>query len=360
MKKIRDRNSQIRLSNKRFRKEFKRRKKKRIERRRTSRADYNAKTNILAKRRILRLKARHNKYVELTPPDNFSIIDNSDKTIEFFEKLQGYMSKYEPVKVDMANIKRMTVDALVYYIAVLQKVKMKYQTALLRGSFPQNEKINLLMRRSGFLKYFKTSEDNIETHKDFIEIKSGNVADNETVKSICLFVIDKLSVRRINTQKLYDIIFEMMLNTKHHAYNPKFATYDNWLIFLRFVPEKKSVEFIFMDTGYGIPNTVAMTKIEKARMWFSSLGITEFTESDLVLSALQGALRTKTKTGYRGKGLPRIYKAYRDGYILNLNILSNKACLNGDDKCDIQKEMIGTLYFWKITKESISENTENM
>ena len=151
-----------------------------------------------------------------------------------------------------------------------------------------------------------------------------------------------------------------MSNTQEHAYNGNKKHYDNWLLFLQFYPEKSSIDFIFLDTGYGIPTTVRKQKLEVARQWFAKLGKTEFNESDLVNSALNGAFRTRTKKRHRGKGLPKIYKYYNEGYINELNILSNKACITPDKQFDLMKEMTGTLYFWKITKDSINaENIQN-
>ena len=353
MKKLKDRHRFIILSEKRFRKRLKRKRhinylKKMSLKNQSSYAD------TQKNRAKLRRKINKNKLFKIAPPDNFSIINNPNPSILFFEELQKHMLRLDPVFVEMKNISQITVDALVYYIAVLQKLKSKLTLYLLRGSFPEDKKTLNLMTRSGFLKYFQTAENNIKIHDDFIEIKSGNIADNQIVKSICLFVMKKLDVGRIGTQKLYDIIFEMMLNTKHHAYSVQNRNYDNWLLFLRFSPEKKSIKFIFMDTGYGIPNTVRQNKLEIAKKWFSQFGVTDFNENDLVYSALNGAYRTQTKEGYRGKGLPRINKAFKDGYINNLSILSSRACIKSNERYDLESKMIGTLFFWTITRESIN------
>lgn len=358
MKKYQTREIELRIAETRFRKKIRRKKlkNKQIRKREKNRRQI---SKVQKARNKLKNKADKNKYIKLKPPNRFSIIGNSNETIEFFEKVRSAMSKYEPVFVDMADIEYMTVDALVYYIAVIQKQKALLKAWHVRGTFPTNKKVLRLMERSGFLNYAETDKKSIKTDKHFIEIKIGNLADYSVVKDICQFVMNRLSVSRIDTQRLYGIVFEMMLNTKHHAYSSFKQNYDNWILFMQFFPEKKSIDFIFMDTGYGIPNTVRKNKMETVRKWFSQLSITDFNEGDLVYSALQGAYRTKTKEGYRGKGLPCIYKAYTEGYLRDLNILSNKACINNKQRGNMETEMIGTLFFWKISKESIHENTKN-
>ncbi len=48
----------------------------------------------------------------------------------------------------------------------------------------------------------------------------------------------------------------------------------------------------------------------------SRIGVSEFSETKIVKSALNGDfMRTQTGHGYRGKGLPRIYKYVKIGSI---------------------------------------------
>ena len=342
----------IRISKSRFKKRL-----KRNELRKLIRVNRHYKNEL--KEQKLRRKPKKNKFITISPPENFSLINNPHETLEYFKKIRMLMIAYEPIHVEMANIKKMTGDALIYQLALMQKIKLDLSGFYIKGSFPKEEKVLSLMRASGFLHYFKTSKDNIITDSDFIEIKSGKNVDNETVKKICLFVIDKLQTDRNKTKPLFDIISEMMLNTKQHAYNTSDQEYSNWMLFLRFYPEKQSIDFIFMDTGYGIPQTVRKTKLEQAKKWFSNMGFDAFNQSDLVKSALDGAYRTQTGKGYRGRGLPRIFKYYNSGYIKNLNLFSNKACLTFNDEYhshDLKTEIIGTLIYWKLTKESINGN----
>ncbi|CAG36561.1 hypothetical protein [Desulfotalea psychrophila] len=355
MKKVKNKMQYNRLSKRRFEKKIKRKKHKKE----LIKLAIQQKKSILnVKRNKLKLhkKANAEDFIELKPPSHFSIIENPNETLTFFESLESNLLNYDPIYINMSEISRMTVDALLYYISILQHIKTKLSAYILKGSFPEDEETLTLMKRSGFLRYFKTSEDNINTHRDYVEIKSGNIADNQVVKDICLFVMEKMKVGRVKTQKLYDIIFEMMLNTKQHAYNANTNKYDNWLLFLKFNPDKSNIEFIFLDKGFGIPQTVRKNKLEIAVKWFSKIGITEFSETDLVDSALKGAFRTKTEKGYRGKGLPKINQYFENGYIKSLNIISKKACITAENKHDLEKEIIGTLYSWKITKDSINGN----
>ena len=263
----------------------------------------------------------------------------------------------------MKKIKDMTVDALIYHIALSQRIKLLKYDYYLEGSFPENNNIKNLMINSGYLHYVLTQNRKIKTDDNCIKIKTGQKANNDIIKRTCEFVQKKLGVTRIETKHLYNIIFEMMLNTKHHAYNTDNQDYSHWMLFTRFRPNKEVIEFVFIDTGHGIPSTVRKNKIELVNKWFSKLQITEFNESDLVKSALDGAYRTRTGKGYRGRGLPEIYKHYKTGYINDLNIITNNACLKFNDcfeGSDLEAQFKGTLFFWKVTKEGIYEKNKDM
>jgi hypothetical protein len=353
MKRVTFNRTFIRITNKRFRKRQVRKKLKKVLKRRAE-EQKRSYASIRKNRLKLRIKADNDRYIEIVPPADFSIVNNPNETLEFFLNIQNLILKFNPVSVNMSGIREMTVDALVYYIAILQSLRQRCRHCVVKGSFPTDDKVNYLMKSSGFLRYFSTSQDNIKTNSDTIEIQSGNFANNQIVKNICLFVQDKLEVERTKTQKLYDIIFEMMLNTIHHAYGRNNNGYDNWLLFAKFYPEKSTVDFIFLDTGYGIPETVRKNKIEVAQKWLAKIGITDFQEHDIVHSALNGAFRTRTQDGYRGKGLPRVYNSYNAGYIQKLNIMSNKACITPQERYDLRTGMTGTLFFWTISKESIN------
>ena len=355
MKKIRDKKAYILLSRRRFVKKQKRKKHRKLLIKQSYR------DRIIEKRKkAFRKKVDKNKYENISTPSNFSIINNPGPTLSFFKILRDNMIKYNPVYVDMSSINQMTTDALVYFIGVLQQLKTKLKVLRLKGSYPKDKKIKSLMETSGFLNYFETTEDvQFEPNKNTFEIKSGNSVDRLTVKNICQFVMKKFEIQKSKTSMLYAIISEMMNNTKEHAYNSNENDYDNWIIFLRYYPNKKCIDFIFMDTGLGIPKTVHKKKDEKILKAISKIKSIGYSESKIVKSALEGEFRTKTRHKYRGKGLPKIYKCVKIGYLLKFNLFSNKACIVENREEDLSQEMNGTLYFWQLTKESVNAKDIN-
>lgn len=72
-------------------------------------------------------------------------------------------------------------------------------------------------------------------------------------------------------------------------------------------------------------------------------------DSSLIMSALNGKFRTRTKQRYRGKGLPNIYKSYRDDKIIDkLKIISSMGYIDQGNERTIEYKFHGTLYTWEF------------
>ena len=124
---------------------------------------------------------------------------------------------------------------------------------------------------------------------------------------------------------------------------------NRWYIYAESVDD--SIEFIFLDTGEGIPATI---RKNFAEIVFQLVLKTQ-NDARFISSALKGAFRTETKEGYRGKGLPGIYEDSKSGNISGLTILSgNGECFASDSYEIIEKNsdsfFEGTLVRWKYNK----------
>ena len=125
------------------------------------------------------------------------------------------------------------------------------------------------------------------------------------------------------------MVIELMTNTHNHAYNNKNGFIKAWYLFASVNNDKGCIEITFVDTGEGIPVTVAKKMIEKI-----------FTKKDnqYIISALNGDFRTQTHEKNRGKGLPDIYEHFNKNQIKNLKIISCKGKVELNDKNKIVEE----------------------
>jgi len=301
-----------------------------------------------AKRRLHR-KLCQDRFTVLKAPKEFSIYSNPEETLSFFYNIETRIAFGDPVYFDMVNIEVLSIDTIIYFLATLKKIKSSKVIYGIKGSSPSNETCRELLEASGFYKYVnsgKTEKDLAHT-SDIIQIENGEIVDNLIAKKVCDFTISKLNLRRTDISKLYDIIIELMSNTRQHAYSRKHVDVPDWYIFTRFVAEKKAVRFIFLDTGEGIPSTIRRKKIEavKELMRFGS------NHTKYIKSTLEGDFRTRTGQFYRGNGLPRIYSYYNEEYIKDLTIISNFGYFSKENNGDMEKELKGTLFYWELSKE---------
>jgi len=305
-----------------------------------------------AKKRVKR-KLSQNRFETLTTPEEFSIYNNPEESLSFFSDIETRIEFGNPIYFEMKNIEVLSIDTIMYFLAILKKIKSSKVNYGIKGSVPTNKKCRDLLESSGFLRYVdsgKTKKD-LSYTSEVVQITSGHNADNSIAKRICDFVMSKINLKRIEIKKLYIMLIELMTNTKHHAYGTggkrQFPLTD-WYIFVRYISEKNAVRFIFLDTGKGIPFTVRRKGFEPARE-FIGFGPNH---AEYINSALKGEFRSSTGESYRGKGLPKIYSYNTQQYINSLTIISNKGYFAENQREDIPKELKGTLFYWELSKES--------
>lgn len=296
-------------------------------------------------------------------PSIFSISQNFIETLDVLEKIKKHSSvTRKKIILNMANVEKVDADALMYLKYIVYETKeIKKRNCMMTFIAPQNKDIKKFLYDSGFVtqsKYNKNivaeklnkkywdKNNRIESQEtENFKIRSGNTILLDEIKNIIDFSIKEIhdKAQIIVKDFLYNTIHELMENTISHAYldKEKFLHKD-WFLFA----EKRHniISFVFLDTGLGIPKTVAQKKIDGIYREFYSIT----SESDILLSTLKGEERTRTKEVNRGKGLPYIYQLSEKEIIKNLRIISNKACFNLNKNIDVKKHLQGTFLYWEI------------
>lgn len=305
-----------------------------------------------AKKR-LQHKLSKESYKTLEAPENFSIFGNPEHTLSFFSDIETRVEFGNPVYFEMRSIENLSIDTIMYFLALLKRIKSSKVAYGFKGSVPSNKNCRDLLESSGFLKYVnsgKTKKD-LSHASEVVQIENGQKADDSIAKKICDFTMSKLNLKRVDIKKLYVMIIELMTNTKHHAYGTdgkrKFP-FPDWYVFVRYVIEKKTVRFIFLDTGRGIPFTVKRKGFEPAR---ELIGFGP-NDAEYINSTLKGEFRSRTGESYRGKGLPKIYSYCTQQYTNNLTVISNRGYFSEQKKEDMKEKLKGTLFYWELSKES--------
>lgn len=292
----------------------------------------------------------------LTPPDIFSLFQNSAETVAFFDKVVWTIRNckmYDSLFFDLSNITSITTDAIMYLIAVIKNMRrLKTFRITCRGNLPQDKMAKDVIEKSGFYSYMQSSSAHAVTGDSaYMKISSGVDADGQLASSFCDFVQRHCHMTMKGTKKLYPMLIELMTNTHQHAYRDDECGMMDRLWYISAYVTEIGVHFVFLDTGAGIPATVHKKFFERMTELVSG------NDAKYIESALLGAFRTETKQVYRGKGLPGIYEDARNKKISNLCIVSNKGKCTVDGN-DIYSEKLsenleGTLFTWDIIGGSI-------
>lgn len=305
---------------------------------------------LLAKKNSANTVSQNNeKYVKVAAPQSFSIRDNANAVIAFFNKIISYLNKQKErnnIYFDLSNVKHVTVDAIIYLLALIKDLQyLGYTRHNFYGNLPNDSYARTFFEESGFLKYVNShynsyDDDNIEV----FQIKTGKQFDSNVLIQACDFVCEKTGLSILNTKFLYVILSEMMLNTIQHAYSSSQGGLNRWYLSIKNDDQKLS--FTFVDIGAGIPSTAKKRFLESV---YSS-------DANILSSAFDGKyLRTQTNKTYRGKGLPKIKKCIQNHNLNNMYVISNKGYCqltnNGDIvslATDLTESLFGTIYYWEM------------
>ena len=294
---------------------------------------------------------RINSYV-FSAPLTFSFIKSASETAEFFDKLLKFVVNKRnfgrSIYIDISKITDLTIDALMYLLAIINNLNNMYLGKYsFGGNSPNDATVKKKFNDSGFFRYVKRKGTApLQQQKDNIQIVTGTESNTQVAKDMCQYVCKVANIDKKFCRFLYVMMIELMSNTHKHAYD----AYDNvleshWYCFAEY-DSADTIAFTFMDTGEGIPATVQKNFPEKIDF------LKMKSDDKYVVSALDGDFRTATKESFRGKGLPKLRSFCSNGKIHNMRIITNKANVtvkqDGFASSIISPALKGTLYYWEI------------
>lgn len=284
-------------------------------------------------------------------PTTFSFTSNTEETTAFFsDMLQDILSSgsKHSIFIDSSNVEVVTVDALIYLIAIIRNVKSaKKKIDSFKGNLPQNITARKTYEECGFLSYVNSKDVKIETDTEKVQIQTGQRNDPLLSKQMCEFVMEKEEKTRTEVNALQKMLVEMMSNVYYHAYNGNSIMDKNWYAYAEHVDD--AVKIVFVDTGAGIPKTVRTNFVEKLQR----LAKTAASDAELIGSTLEGDFRTETLERHRGNGLAGFKKLIEDNGYKNFIVISGAGCCSIDTSGRIEwrslsKAINGTVYCFDI------------
>jgi hypothetical protein len=295
--------------------------------------------------------ARHRSPTQpfrITAPSNFNLIENADEMLQFFSQLQKHV--YREFFLDMSGIETITADAVLYLLARFQSFDRDFHSLRVSGNLPSSRKCRDVLLESGFGKYVKMITPISPSDENILAIRRDHLARNDTAREVIVFARRHLGQERSRKSKmLYNSIMECMANTKQHAYSRGNNAQYWWLVAWH-EEREKCVHFAFLDTGQGIPATIRRNMREKFSLILEqiNLPVARVKDCDLIQSALQGQLRTRTGESFRGRGLPDIRSYQEEGHIRNLRVIANRGLVDVGSgiRRELDRPFKGTLLCW--------------
>lgn len=298
------------------------------------------------------LQAQFRGYKHIDAPSCLSMIENTDGTLSFISQLEDALSKHEKVFVVLKHVDKIASGAIVVLLSIM--MKFRANQIGFNGDYPKNKNARQYLIASGFFnKLYQQNGDALSIESQHGIFTHANKVVDSNLSDRLITKVSKLiwgePYRCPGVQKVY---IELMQNTNNHA-SLHGSNEHHWYTTVTFNKEKNKASFSFIDYGVGIIESI--NKNEKGKFWNYLSKIKNIlhpqNNGDFLRLLLDGSIH-KTATGkyYRGKGLPGIYKAFKDNKISNLVVITNDAfadCLNGTYRT-LSTKLVGTYVSWEL------------
>lgn len=219
----------------------------------------------------------------------------------------------------------------------------------LNGNFPNDENCLDFFVKTGFLndkvngQGFKFNKSEKTDYFTFNK-GQGKLRVDDTIR-ICQ--IARHACDHLGKEDFYDDVVSIIKEIAGNSIEWSKSYKDQWTLGVMFEDDK--VTFSILDLGRGILDTIYRKFIERLKGVFDN-------DIDFLNNVFDKQYSSSSCEENRYKGLPSIKKAYIEGKIQKLHVMTNNVLMDFDrPSSSVQfstsrKAFNGTLYFWEITK----------
>ena len=282
-------------------------------------------------------------------PENFSIKDNTTKTIKFINDLKSLRKNRRKIYFSMSKVTNIDEGTIALFVSIIKELSIrKYKIC---GNKPKDKNAKRILERSGFFEHLNGDIDIENKHSPNTILTEGQSKTNQEVTArIIRDSIKFLTGKENNNQRLQRLFIELMANAINHGF--KDSEKARWFLSSsREISDSgKICRFAFIDNGQGIIDTLKLKNLFQEIMSFFKK------DNQLLISAFKGEIGSRTKLNYRGKGLPTIYEIMNKNIISNLFVLTNKVILDfkSNNFYDIDINHSGTFYYFELSNDNLN------
>lgn len=288
-------------------------------------------------------------FVTAKLPDQFEIL-NIEKSLEFINEAFVTAQKQNALSIqfDLSNVTRIDMMAICWLLSLINKLSTNGVNCY--GNFPNDLDAMEFVKESGFLNVMKSnlaraSQKNFQNQ--MYMIGKGHINPTKLARSV-KESFSYLIGEEEHYPPVYDNLIEICANSVEHA---NITPYDkNWLVSISYNQDK--VCFILTDTGKGILSTL---KRKKAELFTDIVHFKQDTE--MLRGVFEGAYQSQTGEINRHKGLPEVYESFTEGWISDLQVITNCVLYNFETKQKriLTNEFKGVMISWTLSKQNIEK-----
>jgi len=287
---------------------------------------------------------RKNEIQNISAPEKFSLVENTENTLTYFKTARRFLKKGYPINFDISNITYLTTDAIALQIARIRDEQFhNYNT--IYGNAPNEPKLKELFLQSGFYKHVQTKGPKPSGENKLIHKITDKKVEPVIAKEACITGLKHVFGNEEIFDPLYDILIEIMQNTNNHAGETR-GMY-NWWLHVYNDPNTNTAKYTFLDLGIGIFESLPVQTYK--RRLANLIGLTSNTE--LVKPLFDGQIKSRTRRPERGKGIPQVYDSSKDSAFKEFYLISNDVKVNMKNM-NIKKlnnNFSGTLFYWELS-----------
>ena len=346
MRKIKDREKLQRIARKRYRREL--------------RARYSHDNRLLRRHRLREKVTKNISYTSMDAPTNFSILDNRDSVIKYFNTIKRMLNQKEYTQINLRKITSIDLPTLCLLGAFMldRNTKSKY----LEVTSP--------LSNSAAYRFFEEAQfENMIIKERIPDFNSGaflsrseDEVNEEAISDILTKTVDYFGEN--SKQRLRDlppIIIEIVTNTADHA-NPDSSYTLPWIVNTYETKNNngnKVKQYCIIDMGVGIYETLidkANSQQQGRSPWWHTIIKRESSQGEFFRQAIPKGLQSRTALRQRGKGIKYIYDTVSgDDMYKRFEIITNKTKVNlvniGSIEKDSSESLSATIYYWEVCVE---------
>ena len=310
-------------------------------------------------RRSLKRDTKNISYTSMDAPTNFSILDNRNSIIEYFNTIKRMLNQKEYTRMILREVTSIDLPTLCLLGAFMLDRNTKSEYLEVTSPFSN----------SAAYRFFKEAQfENMIIKKRRPDFNSGaflsrskDGVDDRVIGDILTKTVNYFGEN--NRQRLRDIhpiIIEIVTNTADHASPDKNHTLP-WIVNTYETKDsngKKIKQYCIIDMGVGIYETLidkANSQQQGKSLWHTIIK-RENSQGEFFRQAIPKGLQSRTALRQRGKGIKYIYDIVsKDGMYKRFEMITNKTKINlvnlGNVEKDSSENLPATIYYWEVCVE---------